>query len=109
MQNLSDHDFDLLRSLKVKCNGAIDHPICRFLLMFNSNIRPSKAPLGYIRFKNLHDLGFDLSRWLKVKCNGGIELPIYGLLLMFNSNIWPNMAPLQDITPQNATFKVNQG
>ena len=33
-----------------------------FLLMFNSNVRPSLAHLLDIRFKNLSDLEFDLSR-----------------------------------------------
>ncbi len=37
LKNLSD--FDLSRSLKVKCEGAIGLPIYGFLLMFNSNIR----------------------------------------------------------------------
>ncbi len=34
-------DFDLSRSLKVKCDGAIGLPIHGFLLMFNSNIGPN--------------------------------------------------------------------
>ena len=33
--NLGDLDFDLSRSLKVKCAGAIGLPIYGFLLMFN--------------------------------------------------------------------------
>ncbi len=39
--NLSDLDFDLSRSLKVKYGGLIGLPIYRVLLMFNSNIGPS--------------------------------------------------------------------
>ncbi len=39
--NLSDLDFDLSRSLKVKCEGANGLPIYGFLLMFNSNIVPN--------------------------------------------------------------------
>ena len=35
--NLSDLDFDLSRSLKVKSNGAVGLSIYEFLLMFNSN------------------------------------------------------------------------
>ncbi len=38
MKNLSDLDFDLSRSLKVKFNSAIGIPIYGLLLMFNSNI-----------------------------------------------------------------------
>ena len=37
----SDLDFDLSRSLKVKCDGVIGLPIYGFLLMFNSNIGPN--------------------------------------------------------------------
>ncbi len=45
-QNLSDLDFDLSRSLKVKCDSAIGLPIYAFLLMFISNI-------GFKRYKSL--------------------------------------------------------
>ncbi len=38
LQNLSDFDFDLSRSLKAKCDGLIRLPIDNFLLMFNGNI-----------------------------------------------------------------------
>ena len=38
LQNLSDFDFDLSRSFKVKSDNAVGHPIYYFLLMFNSNI-----------------------------------------------------------------------
>ena len=51
-QNLSDLEFDLSRSLKVKCNGAIGLPIYGFLLMFNSNIGPKMAPLLDINLQN---------------------------------------------------------
>ncbi len=44
-QNLSDLDFDLSRSLKVKCHGVIGLAIYGFLLMINSNIGPNMAPL----------------------------------------------------------------
>ena len=40
-QNLSDLDFDLSRSRKVKFEGAIGLPIYSFLLMFNSDIGPN--------------------------------------------------------------------
>ncbi len=39
-QNVSAHDFDLSRSLKVKFYSAIWLKIYRFLLMFNGNIGP---------------------------------------------------------------------
>ena len=38
LQNLSDLDFDLSRSLKVKSDSGTGLPIYGFLLMFNSNI-----------------------------------------------------------------------
>ena len=43
LRNLSDLaiDFDLLRSLKVKCEGAIGLFIYGFLSMFNNNIGPN--------------------------------------------------------------------
>ncbi len=74
--NLGDLEFDLSRSLKDKCNGAIGLPTCGFLLMFNSNIGLNYAPLRDIRLQNLGDLDFDLSRSLRVKCNGAVGLPI---------------------------------
>ena len=43
--NLSDLEFDLSRSLKVICHGAIGLAIYDFLLMFNSNMGPNLAPL----------------------------------------------------------------
>ena len=41
LQNPSDLDFALSKSLKVKCEGAIELPIYGFLLMFNTNIGPN--------------------------------------------------------------------
>ncbi len=37
LRNVSDLDFDLSRSLKVKYNGAVGLPIYDFLLGYNSN------------------------------------------------------------------------
>ncbi len=37
LSNLNDLDFDLSRSLKVKCDGIIGLPVYGFLLMFNNN------------------------------------------------------------------------
>ncbi len=74
LQNLSDLEFYLLRSLKVKCDGVIGLPIYAFL--FNSNLWPISALLQDIRLSNLSDLDFDLSRSLKVKCDSVIGLSI---------------------------------
>ncbi len=83
LRNLSDLDFNLSRSLKVKCNRTNGLPIYASVLMFNSNMWPNSAPLQDIRLQNLSDLDFDLSRSLKVKCDGVIGLCIYGFLLMY--------------------------
>ena len=90
-RNLSDLDFDLSRSLKVKCESAIGLLIYGFLLVFNSNIGPNSAPLQDIRLRNFGDLEFDLSRSLKIRCGSVIGLPIYGFLLVVNSNIGPKI------------------
>ncbi len=45
LSNLSDLDFDLSRSLKVKSGQVIGLPIYGFLLMVNNNIGPNSAPL----------------------------------------------------------------
>ncbi len=58
-----DLEFDLSRSLKVKCEGGIGLPIYGFLLMFNSNRGLNWAPLRDISLQNLGDLDFDLSRY----------------------------------------------
>ncbi len=58
--NLGDLEFDLSRSLKIKCDGAIGLPTYGFLLMVNSNIWPNSAPLRGVRLRNLSDLDFDL-------------------------------------------------
>ncbi len=101
LQNLSDLEFDLSRSLKVICDDVIGLPIYDFLLMFNSNLWPKSAASQDIRLRNLSDLEFDRLRSLKVNCDSAIELSIYAFLIMFNSNIWHNSAPLQDIRLQN--------
>ncbi len=82
LRNLSDLEFDLLRSLKVKCDSVIELPIYAFLLMFNSNIWPNYAPLQDIRLQNLSDLVFDLLKSLKVKCDDVIGLVIHSFLLI---------------------------
>ena len=45
LQSISDIDFDLTRSLKVKSDGVVEVPLCDFLLVFNSNPLPKSAPL----------------------------------------------------------------
>ena len=67
-RNLSDLEFDLSRSLKVKYDDVIGLSLYAFLLMFNSNMWPNSAPLQDMRLRNLSDLEFDLSTSLKVKC-----------------------------------------
>ena len=57
LDHFQHFNFDLSRSLKVKCDG-IGLSIYAFLLMFNSNIIniwPNSAPLREIRFQNLSD------------------------------------------------------
>ncbi len=44
LQNLSDLEFNLSRSLKVICDDVIGLPTYAFLLMFNSNLLPKSAP-----------------------------------------------------------------
>ena len=124
LQNLSDLDIKLSRSLKIKCDDVIGIPIYCFLLIFNGsiwlnshplrnislrnltlmfNIWLNSAPVHDIRLRNLSDMYFDLSRSLKVKCYGVLGLPTYGILLMLNSNIWPNSARLRNISLRNMT------
>ena len=85
---MSDLDFDLLGSLKVKSDGAIGLPIHVFLLMVISNIWSNMALLQDISHQNMSDLEFDLLRSLKVKSNGagGHHIPGYDSLLVSNSN-----------------------
>ena len=77
VQNLSDVDTDLSRSLKVKCNHTNGLLTYAFLLRFNSNLCPNSAPLQDIRLRNLSDLEFDLSKSLEVRCDDVIGLSIY--------------------------------
>ncbi len=69
LRNVSDLDFDLSSSLKVKSDDVIGLPIYAFLLLFNSNIWPNSAPLQDIRLRYASDLQFDLSKSLEVKCD----------------------------------------
>ena len=89
--NFDDLYFDLLRSLKVKCDSAIGLPIYGFLLMVNRNIRPNTALLRDISVQNLGDFDFELSISLKVKSNGAGGLPIYDFLLLSYNNYVSNL------------------
>ena len=60
LRNLSDLDFDLSRSLNVKCDSFIGLPIHGFPLLFNSNMWPILAPLRVIGFQNLSNVDIDL-------------------------------------------------
>ncbi len=44
LNNPSDLDFNIWRSLKIKSGGVAEHPRYDFLLMLNSNIWPTSAP-----------------------------------------------------------------
>ena len=90
LQSLSDLDFDLTRSSKVKCDGAIGLSICELLLVSNSNTWRNSAPLRDISLQNWSDLDSDLSSSRKSHANRTDGHPIYNFLLMFNSSIWPN-------------------
>ncbi len=73
LQNLSDLDFglsmsldfDLSRSLNVKCFNVIGLPIYGFPLLFNSNTLPILAHLRDIGFHSLSGLEIGLSRSLR--------------------------------------------
>ena len=107
---MGDLNFDLSRSLKVKCDSAIGLPIYDFLLMFNSNIGPNWALMRDIRLRNFGDLDFDLSRSLKVKSNGAPRLPIYDFLSVSNSNYMPNSHCLGVIaTRKNFSYLLSLG
>ncbi len=82
VQNISDLEFELSRSLKVKCHGTTGLPIYGFLLIFNSNLWPNSAPVQDIRFWNVNGLNFYLSRAFMVRYVGAIGIPIYGFLLV---------------------------
>ncbi len=84
--HFGDLEFDLLRLLKVKCEGVIGHHTYGYLLMFNSNIWPNMGPLQDKSLQNMSDLDFDRPSFLKVKSNGEVGLPIYDFLLVSNSN-----------------------
>ncbi len=65
-QNLSDLDFDISMSLKVKCDRVTGLPIYDFLAVSISNIWPNSAPLPDISFQIQSDFEeIDLSRSLK--------------------------------------------
>ena len=88
LRNLSDLDFDISRSFKVKYHDSvIELPIYTFLLVSNSNMWPNSDPLRDISHRNLSDLHFYLSRSLKVKWDVAAGLRMCNFLLVFNSNM----------------------
>ena len=50
LRKLSDLDFDVSRSLNVRCNSVIGLPIYGFLVASSSKIWPNSTPLRDIRF-----------------------------------------------------------
>ncbi len=82
LQNLSDLEFDLSRSLKVICDDVIGLPTYAFLLMFNCNLWPNSAPSQDIRLRNLSDLEFDVLRSNSNDCADVIGLVVHGFLLI---------------------------
>ena len=71
LQNLSDLEFDLSRSYRVKCDSVIGHPIYVFLLMLNSNI----WLLYDIRLRHLSDLEFYLQGHTKSNVIVSLDFP----------------------------------
>ena len=55
-------NFDLLWSLKMKCDGGIGLTIYDFLLMLSATIWHNSAPLRDISFQNLTDRDSELER-----------------------------------------------
>ena len=56
---MSDFDFDLSMSLKVKSDGAVGNPI---MIPILSNSMAQSAVLRSISLQNLSDLEIDISR-----------------------------------------------
>ncbi len=88
LPNLSDLEFDLSRSLRIRCDSIIGLHIYGFLSMFNSNLWPNSAPLQDSKLRNQSELDFDLSWSLKVKCDDIIGFSIYGFLFIYIVTTW---------------------
>ncbi len=71
--NLSN--FDLSRTLKVKCDCVFGLPIYGSLLMFNSNMWPNSSPLRDNSFQNVRDLVMNLSRTLRSNVITSMDSP----------------------------------
>ncbi len=71
---LSDLDFDLQRSLRVKWHGDVGLCMYELILVVNNNIWPYEADLWDIRQQN-RDLDIDLSRSLKSNIIAPIHSP----------------------------------
>ena len=113
-QSLSDLDFELTRSPKVKCDGAVGLSICDFLLVSNSNTWSNSGPLPDISLRNRSDLDSDLSSSRQSKVIASMDSPFmssylclivtYGLTLLLYKiqgvEIWVSLT---------LTYKVTQG
>ncbi len=100
LQNLSDRDFYLSRSLIVICDSVIRLPVHGFPFLFNSNIWPILANLRDISLQNLSGLDFKMSRSLRSNVDIN-ALHIFAFLFMLNSIIWLTTLPVHDIWLRN--------
>ena len=99
LDHIQHLNFDLSRSLKVKCDGGFGLPIppvYDFLLVFNSNIWPNSAAVRDISLWCPSELDIDLSRSLRVKCDSVIGLPICGFYLCLIVTYGLTLPLLQD-------------
>ena len=70
LQNMSDLEFNLSRSLKVKCNGAVRLSIFDFLLLSNSNYMSNSHRLAVTLEKIF------LSLIIRAKFRPNFKIPI---------------------------------
>ncbi len=75
LQNLSDLDFDLIRSPRVTCDGTVGLSVCDFLLVSNSNTWPNSVPFRDIKLWNRNDLDIDLSSLRKSNAIAPMDSP----------------------------------
>ncbi len=104
---MSDPDFDLSRSLKVKCDSVIRLPIYAFILMFNSNIWPNSSPFQDKSLRNLSDLVFDFQGHSRSNVMASLDVP-YMVCVDTYSNHVPISHRLALIATQNVFFDLSQ-